>query len=71
MKTKTIETKHELCWHLADICIQLFKALKGYRHDEAFRKMFDGLQNYIIGKLELESDGDIIETYVTVVQEGE
>lgn len=33
--------------------------------------MVDGLQKYIIDKLELENDGEIIETYITVVQEAE
>ena len=70
MENKTIETRHELHWHLADVYIQLFKALKGYKQDEAFHKMIDGLQNYIIDKLALESDDEIIDTYVVVLQAG-
>ena len=70
MKNETIETRQELHWHLADVYIQLFKALKGYKQDETFRKTIDGLQNYIIDKLELESDNDVIDTYVVVLQAG-
>ncbi|MDE7083112.1 MAG: hypothetical protein K2O89_05345 [Clostridia bacterium] len=71
MKNKTIKTKQDFYWHFVDTYIDLISHIHCIGEDEIFRDKLCDLKNYINEKLQLASDGEIIETYVTVLQQSD
>ena len=71
MKQKTIKTKQDFYWHFVDAYIDLISHIHSICEDEVFREKLYDLKNYLNEKLHLASDGEIIETYVTVLQQSD
>lgn len=69
MKSKTIKTKQDFCWHFVDVYLEMLSHIGAIYDDEVFCKKFYDLKNYLDKKLALENDGEIIETYVVVLQQ--
>ncbi len=69
MKQKTIKTKQDFYWHFIDTYIDLISHLHCISEDEVFCDKLNDIKKYIDKKLKLASDGEIIETYVTVLQQ--
>lgn len=68
MKQKIIQTKQDLSWHIVNSCLTELYNLGIAYNDKNFKKMLDKMQNYVDCKLALNSNGDILERYVIVLQ---
>lgn len=71
MKQKTIETRQNFYWHFIDVYLDLLSQIHFIREDEVFYGMIGEMKSYIDKKLALDNDSDIIDTYVTVLQESD
>lgn len=69
MKQKTIETRHELHWHVINDYLEALTTFWVANTDETFKKLLNNMKNYVDKKLALNGSGDVIDTYVTVLQE--
>ena len=71
MENKVIETRHELEWHIIN---EFLEAIENYGivyTDETFKKLLEDIQKYVYGKISLNGDGEVVDLYVVVLQEGE
>ncbi len=71
MKPKTIKTKQEFHWHFIDVYLELLSRLYITHQDKVFCEKLNDLKNYLDEKLKLESNGEIVDTYVVVLQQSE
>lgn len=69
MKQKIIETKQDFYWHFVDTYLDLLTHVAIAYEDKTFRDMLLEIKLYLDEKLKLNVNGEIIETYVTVLQE--
>ena len=68
MKNKIIKTKQDADWFVISSYIELlFKFGITYK-DKHFEKMLKDLLNYVHGKLDLKTDGDILDYYIVVLK---
>ncbi len=68
-KTKRVITKHDLKWYFALSFVDLAETLGVYYEDKGFKSIVDEMRNYVNDKIDLTVDGEIVKTYVAVVQE--
>ena len=71
MKTKITKTKQEFCWHFVAVYLELLSNIYPIHKDKVFFEKLNDLKNYLDNKLALETDDDIIDTYVVVLQQSE
>ena len=66
---ETIETKHELHWHIIDAYLNDISNFWVAHTDETFKKLLSEMQKYVNGKLALNCNGDVIDFFVVFLQQ--
>ncbi len=69
MNSNFIQTKQNYEWHLIRNYLEGIYRYQEIKKDDKFIKLFKELFAYVESKLELPANGDIVDLYVTVIQE--
>ena len=68
---KLIQNRHEICWYIIDYYLDAILNLTVVDKDIKFGKLFNEMRNYVNGKITLENGGDVVDSFVVVLQKSE
>ncbi len=68
MKNGIILTKQDYRWHMVNDYIQAITALGTAENDEEFAKILNDMQTCVNKRLELKSDGEVIDFFMLILQ---
>lgn len=69
MNSEIVFTKQEIQWHLVNEYLEALSNIVITQKDKDFYKLFKDMQDYVNGKLMLDSDGEVIDMFVLVLQQ--
>lgn len=68
MKTKIIQTKQDVHWHIISEYLDSVSNFCVAYTDKTFRKLLSEMRDYVNKKLKPSYDGEIVDIFVTVLQ---
>ncbi len=68
MKNGIILTKQDYRWHMVNDYLQAITALGADKGDKEFAKILNDMQTCVNKRLELKSDGEVIDFFMLVLQ---
>ncbi|MDE6398038.1 MAG: hypothetical protein K2L51_01825 [Clostridiales bacterium] len=68
-RKRVVATIQDATWHIIDMYLVGFENLGMQPEDEELNRMIAQLQQYVAQKITLPYDGEVIDEYLTVLQE--